>query len=92
MLLLSYRDGHATLERQRADATVVERRERECAPVEVECSTCGGYVSVSVPSLIDAVFRTDGACVYARCAWIGDLSPLGGQCECRGGELDWSSP
>lgn len=90
VLRLSFRDGDAVMERQVGDVTTLERREGGFGPFQVERSSCGGFVAVSVPGLIDAVFNSDGACVYARCAWTIALSPLGGQCECRGGEVDCS--
>ncbi len=90
VLVLRLRDADAVLERQRGEEVTLERRASGCGPLEAERSSCGRFVAISVPGVIDAVFNTDGACVYARSAWISDLSPLGGQCECRGGELNWS--
>lgn len=88
---LFMRAGQATLERRCGDVVTLERRESGFGPIEVERSSCGDFVAVSVRGLIDAVFSREGVCVYARCVWIADLSPLGGQCECRGGQVDWSN-
>lgn len=91
MLVMTFGDGEAVLERRAGETVTIERRQSGPGAFEIDRSSCGKFVAVSVSGLFDAVFNAENECVYARCAWIRDLSPLGGQCECRGGCLKLSN-
>lgn len=85
--MLALVPGQAILERIEGSELRVIRAERDLPAFELATSSCGHYTSLSVNDVLDAVFASDGRCVYARSTWIADLSPAGGRCEFCGGEL-----